>query len=100
MYHMYVVPKEVRKGHQPEIGVRNGYEIPCGWWEVNLDPMEEQVFSTAWPSLQTHDPFLKIAIIFVVQGGLLELSASASHAGLTGEQPIPGCANSLVCVPN
>lgn len=66
---------------------------------MNLDPLEEQVFSTVWPSLQTHDHFLKIAIIFVVQGGL-ELSASASHAGLTGEQPIPGCANSLVCVPH
>ena len=31
----------------------DGYESPCGWWELNSEPLEEQsVLLTAEPSLQ------------------------------------------------
>ena len=26
----------------PEIGVTDGCELPCGCWELNLSPLEEQ----------------------------------------------------------
>jgi hypothetical protein len=34
-------------------GVPDSCELPCGFWELNLDPLEEQpVLLTAEPSLQ------------------------------------------------
>ena len=44
------------------IGVTDGDELPCGCWESNLDPLEEQpVLLTIEPSLQTrrHVIFVK-----------------------------------------
>lgn len=37
----------------PGTGVRDSCELPCGWWELNLDPLEEQqVLLTDYPFLQ------------------------------------------------
>ena len=34
--------------------ITDGCEPPCGWWELNLGPVEEQsVLLTTEPSLQT-----------------------------------------------
>lgn len=36
----------------PGTGVPVGYELPCGFWELNLDPEEkQQMFFTTEPSL-------------------------------------------------
>lgn len=36
-------PTEVRRGiGAPGISVRDSCELPCGWWELNSDPLEEQ----------------------------------------------------------
>jgi hypothetical protein len=36
----------------------DGYELPCGCWELNSGPLEEQlVLLTAKPSLQHPPPF-------------------------------------------
>jgi hypothetical protein len=45
------VPRHTRKGHWNPI--TDGYDLPCGCWELNSEPLEEQsVLSTAEPSLQ------------------------------------------------
>jgi hypothetical protein len=37
----------------PATGVTDSCELPCGFWELNLGPLEEQsVLLTAEPSLQ------------------------------------------------
>ena len=37
--------------------ITDGCEPPCGCWELNSGPLEEQsVLLTAEPSLQPHDP--------------------------------------------
>ena len=48
------VPSEASEGHQiPGTGVIDGCETPCGCWELNLGPLQEQpVLLTAEPSLQ------------------------------------------------
>ena len=39
-----------RSSHNP---ITDGWEPPCGFWELNVGPMEEQsVFLTSEPSLQ------------------------------------------------
>jgi hypothetical protein len=36
----------------PETGLTDSWELPCGCWELNLSPLEEQpVLLTAEPSL-------------------------------------------------
>lgn len=47
-----LVPTEGRKGiGSPGIGVTVDCELPCGFWELNLCPLEEQpVLLTAEPS--------------------------------------------------
>jgi hypothetical protein len=38
----------------PETGVTDNCQLPCGCWELNLGPLEEQlVLLTAEPSLQS-----------------------------------------------
>lgn len=46
-------PTEVRRGiGAPRVRVRDSCELPRGWWESNLDPLEEQqVFFTNYLSL-------------------------------------------------
>lgn len=35
----YLIPKEARRGHSSlETGVRDGFEPPCGCWELNENP--------------------------------------------------------------
>ena len=41
-----------RSSDSPETRVMDGYELPCGYWELNSDPLEEQaVLLTTEPSL-------------------------------------------------
>ena len=41
--HIGAVPKEARRGHYiSETGVAVGCELPCGHWEPNPGPSEEQ----------------------------------------------------------
>jgi hypothetical protein len=51
---MCAVAIETRRGHwDPGAGVIDGYELPCGCWELNLNPLEEQpVLLTTESSLQ------------------------------------------------
>ena len=47
----------------PGTGVTDSCELPCGYWELNLGPLEEQLeFLTAEPSLQPlgHCIFIKV----------------------------------------
>ena len=48
-----VLPAGVSKGDRfPETGDTNSCELPCGCWESNPGPLEEQpVFLTVEPSL-------------------------------------------------
>lgn len=38
----------------PETAVMNGCGTPCGYWEINPDPLRRQVHWAAEPSLQSH----------------------------------------------
>ena len=40
-------------------GVTDHCELPCVWWELNLDALEEQPLLTAEPSLQPYKFLLK-----------------------------------------
>ena len=53
------------KGVQsPGTGATESYELPCGCWDLNLSPLEEQlVLLTAEPSLQ---PPQKKSIICII----------------------------------
>jgi hypothetical protein len=43
----------------PGTGVIDRYDLPCGLWELNQDPLEEQlVLLTAEPSLSPRKYFL------------------------------------------
>ena len=45
--------------------ITDGCEPPCGCWELNLGPLEEQsVFLTTEPSLQPSFTFLKILYVY------------------------------------
>jgi hypothetical protein len=64
LYHLHsCCPKKPGAGvGSPGIGVTEGCELPCGCWESNLRPLEEQpVLSipelTLWPSQHTLAPF-------------------------------------------
>jgi hypothetical protein len=42
-----------------DLGVRDSCELPCGCWELNPGPLEEQsVLSTAEPSLRFQNTFV------------------------------------------
>jgi len=42
-----------------ETGIPDSCELPCGCWELNLDPLEEQsVLLSTEPSLQPHATIL------------------------------------------
>jgi hypothetical protein len=79
-----------RRGDQ--IFVMDGCEPPCGCWDLNSGPLEEQsVLLTAEPSYQPENPFLKAVFlahmnIFLPSHGctcamtcILAPSASSSH---------------------
>lgn len=38
----------------PEVRVMDDYKPPCRPWELNLDPLQEQVLIITEPSLQFH----------------------------------------------
>jgi hypothetical protein len=46
----------------PKIGFIYSYKPPCGFWEVNLSLLQEQVLLIAEPSLQTPRNILKCII--------------------------------------
>ena len=52
----------------PEEGIRSqadGCEPPCGWWELNSGPLEEQsVLLTTKPSLQPAQDFFFLKNFF------------------------------------
>ena len=50
-HHMHVVAAKARRG-SPRTRVVDGYEPPCGWWELNSGPLQEQqVLLMCEPSL-------------------------------------------------
>lgn len=54
----------------PGTGIAGGYEVPCGCWEVNLSPLEQQpVLLTTEPSLHLQNHILKIIIIIEKKRG-------------------------------
>lgn len=57
-------PQKTEEGvDSPGTGVPDGRELPCGCWDLNLDPLQEKpVLVTAETSLQP----LQLAIIFKV----------------------------------
>ena len=53
---MGVLPTSMCEGiTSTETGIKGSYELPCGYWDLNLGPMEEPVLLTAEPSLQPQD---------------------------------------------
>lgn len=61
-----LVPTEVKI---PRNGLINGCEVPCGFWESNLGPLQDhQVLLTTEPSLQSQDTFLKNNIPLLSSG--------------------------------
>lgn len=50
---MYLVPGGEGCGGGGATGAIDGRELPCGFWESNLGPLEEQ------PTLLTAEPFLQ-----------------------------------------
>ena len=55
VHHVYALPMKARRGRQIlRSAVTNGYESPCGCWELNLGPLGKQsVLLTTEPSLQS-----------------------------------------------
>jgi hypothetical protein len=55
VYYVYLCSQKTEEGTgSPGTGVADGCELPCGCWESNLSPLEEQaVLLTAEPCLQT-----------------------------------------------
>jgi E3 ubiquitin-protein ligase NEDD4 len=50
---MYICLRGVKS---PGTGVTDSCELPCGFWELNLGPLEkQQVLLTAEPTLQLPD---------------------------------------------
>lgn len=43
VHSMYAIPMEARRGHLiPGTGATNSCESPCGAWELNPGPLEDQ----------------------------------------------------------
>lgn len=57
MYNICAVPDKARRGRQiPGTSVTYSCELPCGFWDSNLSPLEEQfVLLTTKPPLQSHE---------------------------------------------
>ena len=56
----------------PGTGVTDSRELPCGCWELNLDPLEEQpVLLTTEPSLQSQSFVFYVGVDFVLVGLLV-----------------------------
>lgn len=49
-----LVPVEAKRGHEipPRTRILDSCELPCGYWESNLHPLQEQVLLPSQPSLQ------------------------------------------------
>jgi hypothetical protein len=63
IYYMEVHFRHTRRGHL--IPITDGYKPPCGCWDLNSGPLEEQsVLVTTKPSLQ---PLFLILLIFLRQ---------------------------------
>lgn len=53
VYHGCAVPTEPEEGvESPRTGVTATSELPCGFWGLNPNPLQEQGILTAEPSLQ------------------------------------------------
>ena len=50
VYHMHAwCLQRSEEDRSPGTGVRDGYELPCGWWELNPSLLKEQpVLLTSW----------------------------------------------------
>jgi len=52
--HVCLVPREVRRGCRASWNITDSSEPPCGCWEPNVDPLQEQqALLAAEPSVQT-----------------------------------------------
>jgi hypothetical protein len=57
-------PQRPEEGvRSPGIGVTDGCEPPCGYWELNLGPLEQSVLLTTEPSLQPWFPLFSLFLI-------------------------------------
>lgn len=65
VHHMHAVRMETRRGHQipPGTGVADSQEPPCGCWELNLSPLEEQHMNNHWA---TSSALLLFLIVFKI----------------------------------
>jgi hypothetical protein len=56
LVHVYLLPEEAKRWHwMPWTAIRNGWELPNRFWELNLGPLEDQpVLSTMEQFLQPH----------------------------------------------
>lgn len=85
------MPSENRGHGSPGPGVTGSYELPCGFWEPNPDPLQEwQMLFTTEPSLQllSHAPFLCCSsndhlAIFSLLGFRATEDSESLHATLT-----------------
>lgn len=50
--HAWCLQKQGEGVRSPRTGVRDSCASPCGYWELNPDPLREQVLSITDPSLQ------------------------------------------------
>ena len=63
-YHLHEVPVEAKQHRNPRAGVIDGCKLPCGCWDLNSGPLEQQpVLLTTELSLYT---LKKQSICFVV----------------------------------
>lgn len=77
--HACLVPTEVKI---PRNGLINCCEMPCGFWESNLGPLQDhQVLLTTGPILQSQDTFLKNNIS-LLSSGLPQPHLLPTHCGL------------------
>ena len=94
---MYVCALQVCNPHSgqkrasdPQYRITDGCELPCGCWELNPGPLEEQlVILTIEQSLQPQGPrFLLLLFVFVFVTGFLFVAlicpgtSSVDQAGL------------------
>jgi hypothetical protein len=60
--------RDQKRASDPLELVTCGYELPCGWWELNLGPLEEQSVlltteQSPWP-VSDFKPFFKDLFLF------------------------------------
>jgi hypothetical protein len=63
--YIVAVLRDPRRGHR--IPITDGCEPPCGCWDLNSEPLEEQsVLLTTQPSLQPDFEIFELVIIYLL----------------------------------